>query len=123
MGILDSLKAWFSSPEASQLEASILPAVLGEVFGNDNGGQGGLSAIVNKLEQAGYGEKVKSWLSDGKNIPITAEELQTVLGNQTVKDLAAKYGIPIDQLGPILAQQLPKAIDKASPNGTLPHTA
>ncbi len=121
MGFWDTLKAWLSTPEASQLEASVLPAVLGEVLGN--GGQGGLSAIVNKLQQAGYGDKVKSWLSDGKNIPITAEELQAVIGNQTVKELAAKYGIPIDQLGPIMAQQLPKAIDRARPNGTLPHTA
>jgi uncharacterized protein YidB (DUF937 family) len=32
-----------------QLEAAVLPAVLGEVLGN--GGAGGLSAIVAKLQQ------------------------------------------------------------------------
>ena len=121
MGILDTLKGMLSSQEAAQLEASLLPVVLGQVMGS--GGQGGLSAIVDKLQKAGYGDQVKSWIGDGKNIPITAEELQTVLGNAKVKELAAKYGIPIDQLGPILAQQLPKAVDKASPNGTLPKSA
>ncbi|HEY0234563.1 MAG TPA: YidB family protein [Afipia sp.] len=117
MGILDTIKAWLATPEGSQLEASVLHQVLGD------GSQGGLSAIVNKLQQAGYGDQVKSWLSDGRNIPITGEQLQEVLGNAQVKELAAKYGIPIDQIGPVLAQYLPKAVDKASPNGTLPRTA
>jgi uncharacterized protein YidB (DUF937 family) len=121
MGILDTVKAWLSSPQAGQLEASLAPIVLNQVLGN--GDQGGLTAIVNKLQQAGYGDQVKSWLGDGKNIPITGEELQAVLGNAKVKELAAKYGVPVDQLGPLLAQYLPKAVDKASPKGALPHTA
>jgi uncharacterized protein YidB (DUF937 family) len=122
MGILDSLG---DSPAfkgaLSQLEASVLPAVLNEVLGS--GGQGGLSAIVAKLEQSGFGAQVKSWLGNGQNIPITAEELQQVLGNEKVKELAARYNVPLDQLSAILAQQLPKAIDQASPDGKLPHTA
>jgi uncharacterized protein YidB (DUF937 family) len=121
MGILDTVKAWLSSPQAGQLEASLAPIVLNEVLGNGN--QGGLSAIVKKLQDAGYDKQVKSWLSDGKNIPITGDQLQEVLGNAKVKELAAKYGVPVDQLGPILAQYLPKAVDKASPNGNLPKTA
>jgi hypothetical protein len=78
MGILDSLE---NSPELKsmlgQLGAAVIPAVLGEVMGN--GGQGGLSAIVAKLEQAGLGDQVKSWIGTGQNLPITAEQLQQVL--------------------------------------------
>ncbi len=72
---------------------------------------------------AGYGDQVNSWLSEGKNLPISAQQLQEVLGNDTVRQLAAKYGIPVDQLSTVLAQVLPKAVDQASPKGTLPHTA
>jgi uncharacterized protein YidB (DUF937 family) len=43
-----------------------------------------------------------------------------VLGSETVKQLAARFNIPIDQLAAVLAQQLPKAVDSASPNGHLP---
>jgi uncharacterized protein YidB (DUF937 family) len=122
MGILDSLE---NSPmfkgALGQLEAAVVPAVLSEVLGN--GGQGGLSAIVAKLEQAGLGDQVKSWIGNGQNLPITAEQLQQVLGSETAKTLAARFNIPIDQLAQILAQQLPVAVDHASPNGTLPHTA
>src|SRR5580658_11163462 len=119
MGILDSLE---NSPALKgalgQLGAAVLPAVLGEVMGSGN--QGGLSAIVAKLQQAGLGDQVKSWIGTGQNLPITAEQLQQVLGSDTVKQLAARFNIPVDQISKVLAQQLPAAVDHASPNGTLP---
>jgi uncharacterized protein YidB (DUF937 family) len=49
--------------------------------------------------------------------------LQQVLGSDTVKQLAARFNIPVDQLSKVLAQQLPAAVDHASPDGKLPHTA
>jgi len=122
MGILDSLE---NSPELrgmlGQLGAAVIPAVLGEVLGK--GGQGGLSAIVAKLEQAGFGDQVRSWIGNGQNLPITAEQLQEVPGSDTVRQLAAKFNIPVDQLSKVLAQALPDAVDHASPKGTLPHSA
>ena len=119
MGILDSLENSAAVKGAlGQLEGAVLPVVLSEVLGN--GSQGGLSAIVAKLQQAGLGDQVKSWLGNGQNLPITAEQLQQVLGRDTVRQLAARFNIPIDQLSQILAQQLPKAVDHASPDGQLP---
>ena len=122
MGILDSLE---NSPALKgvlgQLEAAVLPVVLSEVLGN--GGQGGLSSIVAKLQQAGFGDQVKSWIGNGQNLPITADQLKQVLGSDVVRQLAAKYNIPVDQLSEVLAQQLPTAVDHASPDGKLPHTA
>ncbi|RXT45001.1 YidB family protein [Bradyrhizobium betae] len=122
MGILDSLENNPALRSAlGQLGAAVLPAVLSEVLGSNN--QGGLSAIVAKLQQAGLGDQVKSWLGNGQNLPISADQLRAVLGNDTVRQLAARYNIPVDQLGQILAQELPKAVDHASPDGRLPHTA
>jgi uncharacterized protein YidB (DUF937 family) len=122
MGILDSLENSPAFKNAlGQLGGALLPAVLGEVLGS--GSQGGLSAIVAKLQQAGLGDQVKSWLGNGQNLPITAQQLQEVLGSDAVRQLAAKYNIPVDQITQILAQQLPKAVDQASPDGKLPHSA
>ncbi len=122
MGILDSLE---NSPAfraaLGQVSAAVVPVVLNEVLGK--GGQGGLNAIVAKLQQAGLGDQVKSWIGNGQNLPLTAEQLQAVLGSDTVKQLAARFNIPVDQLGKVLAQQLPTAVDQASPDGKLPHTA
>src|SRR5713226_4946096 len=114
MGILDSLE---NSPAfkgaLGQLEAAVVPVVLSEVLGN--GSQGGLSAIVAKLQQAGLGDQVKSWIGNGQNLPITAEQLQQVLGSDAVKQLAARFNIPVDQLSKVLAQQLPAAVDTQAP--------
>jgi uncharacterized protein YidB (DUF937 family) len=123
MGFLDSLE---NSPALrgvlGQLGAAVLPAVLGEVMGT--GSQGGsLNTIVAKLEQAGLGDQVKSWIGTGQNLPITADQVRQVLGNETVKQLAAKYNIPVDQIAELLAHQLPLAVDHASPDGKLPHSA
>jgi len=121
MGILDSLE---SSGILGKLGAAVLPVVLGEVMGT--GGQdggGALNAIVAKLQQAGFGDQVKSWIGTGQNLPITADQLKQVLGSDVVRQLAAKYNIPIDQVAEVLAHQLPVAVDKASPDGKLPHNA
>lgn len=127
MGILDSLENNPALRSAlGQLGAAVLPAVLSEVLGSNNQGglnQGGLGAIVAKLQQAGFGDHVKSWLCNGQNLPISADQLRTVLGNDTVRQLAARYNIPVDQLSEILAQELPKAVDQASPQGHLPQGA
>jgi uncharacterized protein YidB (DUF937 family) len=122
MGILDSLENSAAFKGAlGQLEAAVVPVVLSEVLGNGN--QGGLNAIVARLQQAGFGDQVKSWIGNGQNLPITAEQLQQVLGSDTVKQLAARFNIPVDQLAKLLAQQLPAAVDHASPDGKLPHSA
>jgi uncharacterized protein YidB (DUF937 family) len=122
MGILDSLENSSAFKSAlGQLEAAVVPVVLSEVLGN--GSQGGLNAIVARLQQAGLGDQVKSWIGNGQNLAITAEQLQQVLGSDTVKQLAARFNIPVDQLAKVLAQQLPAAVDHASPNGKLPDAA
>ena len=120
MGILDSLE---SSGILGQLGAAVLPAVLGEVMGTGAQGGGALTSIVAKLEQAGFGDQVKSWIGNGQNLPITADQLKQVLGSDVVRQLAAKYNIPIDQVAEVLAHQLPQAVDQASPDGKLPHAA
>jgi uncharacterized protein YidB (DUF937 family) len=66
---------------------------------------------------------VKSWLGNGQNLPITADQLKQVLDSDAVKQLAARFNIPVDQITQILAQQLPAAVDRASPDGKLSHNA
>jgi uncharacterized protein YidB (DUF937 family) len=122
MGIFDSLE---NSPALKgvlgQLGAAVLPVVLGEIMGAGN--QGGLNAIVAKLQQAGLADQVKSWIGTGQNLPITADQLRKVLGSDVVRQLAAKYNIPVDQVSEVLAHELPLAVDRASPDGKLPPSA
>jgi uncharacterized protein YidB (DUF937 family) len=118
MGILDMLTSVMAARAAKDLDPALIPVVLGEVLGN--GSEGGLSAIVARLQQGGFGDQVESWIGTGGNLPISAQQLQDLLGNATVRQLATRFGIPVDQLSTVLAQVLPVAVDQASPDGKLP---
>ena len=81
---------------------------------------GGVSGIVTQLEQQGLGNTVKSWVGTGANLPITADQVHQVFGSDMIKELAAKVGLSPDVLAGKLSQILPTAIDKLTPNGSLP---
>jgi uncharacterized protein YidB (DUF937 family) len=82
--------------------------------------QGGLQNIASQFEKNGFGDTMKSWISQGRNLPITADQIQQALGSDKVKELAAKMGLPADKIAELLAQHLPQAIDKVTPDGKLP---
>lgn len=74
------------------------------------------------LQKGGLDTQVKSWLGNGANLPVTADQLKAVLGNSQIQDFARQLGLPVDALLKMLAEQLPGIVDKASPNGVLqPH--
>jgi uncharacterized protein YidB (DUF937 family) len=81
---------------------------------------GGLQGLVNQFEQQGLGATVKSWVGTGANQPITPEQVQKGIGTDTVKDMAAKAGISPQDMATKLSAILPKAVDKLTPNGTIP---
>ncbi len=108
MSIFDSLGG-----SLGQLAMKALPGLIQQVL------PGGLNALLDRLRRAGYESQVNSWLGRGPNEPITAEDLQKVIDNQQVRDLATKLGVPVDQLFPTLAKTLPEAVDQHSPNGEL----
>ncbi len=82
--------------------------------------QGGLQNVVSQFEKTGFGDTMKSWISLGQNLPITADQIRQVLGSDKVKELAATVGLPADKIAELLAQHLPQAIDKVTPDGKIP---
>ena len=87
----------------------LLTSVLG-MLQNHEGGVGGL---VKAFQEKGLGDVAASWVGKGDNLPISGEQLQSVLGSDMVSGLAAKFGISHDQI----AQLLPQVVDKLTPNG------
>ena len=76
-------------------------------------GDGNLQNIVSQFEQGGLGNLVQSWVGTGANLPISAEQLQSVLGNEQVAGIAKSLGIDTAQV----ANVLPGLIDHLTPNG------
>jgi uncharacterized protein YidB (DUF937 family) len=85
-----------------------------------NNQPGGLSGLVQQFHDKGLGGLVSSWVSTGQNLPISADQLQHVLGSEQVKELAARAGISPEAASSHLTQLLPMLIDKLTPNGQLP---
>ena len=93
------------------------PSILSQVLAKTN--LGDLQGIVNKLQQAGLDKQVASWLADGKNIPVTKEQLRSALNDKDLQQIARSLGVPVDQALDVLAKYLPDAVDQASPSGQI----
>ena len=52
----------------------------------DGGLVGGLGGLLEKLQSAGHGDAVKSWLGPGQNQPIEPGQLGSALGQKTITD-------------------------------------
>jgi uncharacterized protein YidB (DUF937 family) len=81
---------------------------------------GGLAGLVRSFHEKGLGELASSWVGTGQNLPISADQLQSVLGSERVKQLAAKVGISPEVAASELSQLLPIVVDKLTPHGQVP---
>ena len=81
------------------------------------GGQMGLEALIKQCDQAGIGDKARSWVGDGLKQPLTGEEVQRLLTSDQAKFLAGWTGLPLAPLLPVLARLLPVVIAKMAKGG------
>lgn len=110
MGLLDGLLGGGGG------EGSPLGAIT-DLLGSQEGGLGGL---LSAFEQGGLGEAAKSWVSSGENLPVSADQIQTILSSGVLADFASRLGIDPKQAAGTLADVLPQVIDQLTPGGKLP---
>jgi uncharacterized protein YidB (DUF937 family) len=116
MGLFDSVLGAVTGQVQQQ---GGLANVLGGLL-SDNGEMGGLGGLVEKFKQGGMGDQVNSWIGNGENMPISAEQISQILGSDTVRNIASQLGIDPDQATQQLSAMLPGLIDKLTPNGEAP---
>lgn len=92
-------------------------AVISQLINSQPGGLGGM---ISSFEHGGLGELATSWVSAGGNLPISADQLEAILGSGPVGDLATKLGVDPKTAAGTLAQILPQVIDQLTPNGQVP---
>lgn len=81
---------------------------------------GGMAGLVKMFNQGGLEKQMASWISTGKNLPVSADQIMSVLGQGRVEELAKQAGVGGQEITGGLAQMLPQIIDKLTPNGQLP---
>ncbi|MFD5631462.1 MULTISPECIES: YidB family protein [unclassified Streptomyces] len=111
--------------------AGILGALLQSLAGGSGSGPGGapgsgsaggnpLGGLLEMLTRSGLTEQKNSWVGTGENQPVTGAQIQQAVPDETLKQVADQAGVTPDQAATQIAETLPQAVDKLSPNGRLP---
>lgn len=96
----------------------LLQAISG-MLSND-GLHGGLGGLVAKFQQAGLGDVIGSWISNGQNQPVSGDQLTQVLGSDALSGLAQQLGVNPEAAASQLSNLLPGLIDQLTPGGQAP---
>ncbi|MEN9480384.1 MAG: hypothetical protein RLZZ298_1779 [Pseudomonadota bacterium] len=116
MGLFDQVIGAMASGQSGGNNA-LLETVMKMISDPQNGG---LQGLIQSFQQGGLGDIVNSWVSTGQNLPISAEQIQSVLGNSSLGNIAAQLGLNTEQASGSLASMLPQLIDSLTPNGEVP---
>jgi len=122
MGLLDDVlgMAGMGNAAQSQQHAGALSMILNLINSPQVGGIAGLQQM---FQGKGLGNIVSSWISTGQNLPITGDQLQSVLPANALQDMVSKSGMDLSQLTGIFSQLMPHAVDQMTPNGQIPDSS
>ncbi|MCX5197599.1 YidB family protein [Streptomyces sp. NBC_00249] len=108
---------------------NILGALLG-ALGGGGGGQGAgggaggggnpLGGLLDMLTKSGLADQAQSWIGTGENQAVSGAEIAQALPDEALQKAAAQAGVSPEQAADQIAEVLPTAVDKLSPQGQLP---
>jgi len=116
MGLFDSL---LGSVLGGGDKTQLLTSLASSLIADHSSGQG-LGGLLQQFESAGLGHIVQSWVGSGQNLPVTAEQIEQVLGSQFVQQFAQQHGIDPNLASGTIARVLPLLVDHLTPNGQVP---
>ena len=119
MGFLEDLagSSLGGGGESGGMHPALLSGLVQKFLGRDGGG---LQGLLGMFQKQGLGEYVASWVGTGANLPISAAQIKSVLGEGNIQQLASQAGLSNNEAGSQLAKFLPGLIDKLTPGGAIP---
>ena len=81
---------------------------------------GGIGGFLGKLELAGLRSEMESWLGHPNAAPLSAPELDRVLGSGALGGIANRLGINETTVKTAVGYTLPKLIGALTPGGRIP---
>jgi uncharacterized protein YidB (DUF937 family) len=126
MGLLDQILGGLmgGSGGASPVQGVLMNLLgggqQGGMMGANQGMPGGLGGLLSSFQQAGLGHIAESWIGNGPNQSVSPQQLQSVLGENQVQNMAQQAGLPQQDFLSQLSQHLPNAVNGMTPNGQLP---
>ncbi len=120
MGLLDELTGGlagklFSGGDKNKLFESIMGLI-------NNPQTGGLSGLAQIFKDKGLGDTMSSWISTGKNLPVSADQIKQALGADQIQQISENVGVSQEEASKGLAGLLPEIIDRLTPDGKVPES-
>lgn len=85
-----------------------------------NPDSGGLQGLMKLFSESGLDDQVASWIKTGLNLPISSDQIMSVLGGDQMVQIANQLGVSENSAAGGLADILPKVIDNLTPDGQMP---
>jgi len=83
-------------------------------------GMGGLGALLEQMQQAGFGDEARSWVGTGQNVPISPDALSKIFGEGGLGAIARQAGLTPKETSDGLSQLLPEVVNHVTPTGNVP---
>ncbi|MBI3898022.1 MAG: DUF937 domain-containing protein [Gammaproteobacteria bacterium] len=120
MSFFDSIGKGIIGQLTGDREQNSLIGAAAHLITSDN--VGGLSGLAQLFNKQGHGDTIASWISAGENRPISPQELQTVLGEDRLRQIANAAGLSEPDASRGLANVLLQLVDKLTPDSKLPES-
>ena len=105
------------SGSGANADSGAVQNALGSLLGN--GETPDIGSLLSGLQSGGLGDIAKSWLGDGDNAPISADQLKNVVDGNKLSELASVLGTDEGSVLSGLQEAMPQMVDKASSGGSL----
>lgn len=105
---------------------NILGSLLGALGGGAGGKEGGgspLDGLMDMLKKSGLADQAESWIGTGDNKSVSGEQVAQALPDDALAKAAQEAGVSPQEAADQLAEALPQAVDKLTPQGSLPQVA
>jgi uncharacterized protein YidB (DUF937 family) len=98
-------------------DSAAVGGVLNSLIGG--GDKADIGGLLAGLKEKGLGDVAESWLGDGENQEVSADQLKEVLGAEKVSAAAAELGTDEGSLLDSLKDAIPQMVDQGSSGGSL----
>ncbi|MEV6762146.1 YidB family protein [Streptomyces sp. NPDC051105] len=101
--------------------AGLLSALIGSLSHGQGGGS--LGGLLDSLARSGLTAQKDSWIGTGTNRPVTGDQIQQALPDDTLQRVAEQAGVSPRNAADRIARELPEVVDRLTPEGEVPQAS
>ncbi len=125
--LLKNAKDGLNSKDATASPGDANSSILSDLAGMVGGTQAGdlvteaVKGLVDGFKGSGNEKITDSWVKQGPNAPVKADQFEQAVGKDLIDELSAKTGLSRAELLKRLTSNVPRLVDDMTPEGRLPY--